>query len=190
MTEERVGEGLPATDPAWDEAFVRVESYLRAHHIDSRVLLNRLAAEIIGEARQLAASHPGDDPVTVAIEVLHRRMSGWFANVLQLGDEADAQLRARGRLALIMAEVPRRWPQHFLSKDPAPQELRQAASESSLHPGPELRLTNMAPAPLEFTFGEAVNDKWKTFSRWPFFRAAAAWLLIAGLLGAAWAASH
>jgi len=32
----------PDSDTAWDEAFLRVESYLLAHQIESRLLLNRL----------------------------------------------------------------------------------------------------------------------------------------------------
>ncbi|MBC8010917.1 MAG: hypothetical protein H7067_12570, partial [Burkholderiales bacterium] len=40
--------------PGWDEAFLRVESYLRAHQIESRLVLNRLAMEIVRAARAAA----------------------------------------------------------------------------------------------------------------------------------------
>lgn len=42
----------PNAGPAWDEAFLRVEGYLRAYGLESHVLLNQITAEIIQEARR------------------------------------------------------------------------------------------------------------------------------------------
>lgn len=179
--------GHPA---AWDEAFVRVESYLRAHHLESRVLLNRLANEIIDEARVLAAQEPGENPVVLAMEIAHARIASWFVRLFREGDWCDERFRARGRLALVMADMPGRWSQHFLSDEEVPRDFVEAMTSSTLQPGPELRFSNMPPAPLEFAFDDAEEQLRKTFNGRTFLRAAASWLVIAGLLGAAWMTTH
>ncbi len=176
---------VPA-NAAWDEAFLRVESYLRAHQIESRVLLNQRTTEILTAARALAAEHPEEAPVTLAIQVAHARIGEWLVQALGEGDWADERFRARGRLALLMAEVPRKHPERFLSREGVPPETRNRLTAAALHAGPELRRTRMPSAPLEFPLGEAVEEKWVTFSRSAFFHASTSWLVVAGLLGVAW----
>ena len=170
----------------WDEAFLRVESYLRAHHIESRVLINRLTNEIMTAARTLAARHPEEPPVTVAIQVAHARIGEWLTRALGEGDWTDERFRARGRLALLLVDVPRRDPESFLSPDKLPAEIRAQMSTARLHAGPELKLTSMPSAELQFPLSDAVEEKWETFSRSTVFRAAASWLVFAALLSAAW----
>lgn len=174
----------------WDEAFLRVESYLRAHQIESRVLLNRLTMNILTDARALAARHPEEPPVTLAIQVAHARIGEWLVHALGEGDWADQRFRARGRLALLMAEIPHRCPENFLSREELPVETKSRLAEATLRSGPEINLTGMPPAPLEFSLGTAVEERWVTFSRSAFLRASASWLIIAGFLGVAWFASR
>jgi hypothetical protein len=65
-----------------------------------------------------------------------------------------------------------------------------ALAEAVLQPGPELRFSNMAAAPLEFGFDDPEDRNAPQRSRWLALRAAAGWLLITGLFGVLWAASH
>jgi hypothetical protein len=174
----------------WDEAFLRVESYLRAHQIESRVLLNQRTTEILTAARGLAAQHPHESPVTLAMQVAHARIGEWLVHALGSGDWADERFRARGRLALLMADVPNRCPEQFLSPEPLPAPVRDRITTATLEPGPELRLTRMPATPLEFPLGDAVQDKWVTFSKSAFFQASSAWLIVASLLGIAWFATR
>ena len=113
--------------PEWDEAFLRVESYLRAHQIESRLVLNRLALEIIQEAAKISRTFEeggGGDPVLLAMREAERRMTQWFTQVLgDAVDPDDERVGTRGRIALVMADVPGRWPQHFLAATPPPREL-------------------------------------------------------------------
>src|SRR5579863_8664 len=67
-----------AADPAWDEAFLRVQSYLRAHGLESPVLLNQATAGIIREARENPGP-AGTEPVARAMEAAHARIGAWFA---------------------------------------------------------------------------------------------------------------
>ena len=174
----------------WDDAFLRVESYLRAHQIESRVLLNYLTTDILSAARDLAVDHPQEAPVTLAVHVAHARIGEWLVHALGEGDWSDERFRARGRLALLMAEVPQRCPEKFLSPDELPPDTRAQLAEARLYAGPELRLASMPSSPLEFPLGDAVEEKWTTFSRSTFFRASMSWLVVAGVFGAVWLATH
>lgn len=176
--------------PAWDEAFLRVESYLRAHHLAGRVLLNQLTADIIREAGGRAQEHPREDPVVAAMQVTHAWIGAWLARAGLTGDWSDARVRAGGRLALVLADVPGSWASSFLSAEPVPPELASALNSGVLQPGPELRFSNMSAAPFEFSFADPDDPNRPTKSGWAGMRAAAGWLAIVGFYGAAWAASH
>ena len=177
-------------DPAWDEAFLRVESYLRAHHLESRVLLNQITAEIIREARQRALVHPGEEPVVAAMHATHARIGAWFASTGHGGDWSDERVRARGRLALVLEDLPGRRANCFLSNEPIPSDHSAALVAGVLQPGPELRLSNMPAAPLEFGFDEPAEASSPNRGGWSTIREAAGWIAIVGVYGAAWAASH
>jgi len=77
-----------------------------------------------------------------------------------------------------------------LSAEELPADVTARLAEATLQPGPELRLSGMPPAPLDFQLTEAAEEKWITFSRSAFFRASTSWLLIAGFLGVAWFATR
>lgn len=179
---------LPAT-AAWEEAFLRVESYLRAHRIESRVLLNQRVAEIIGSARVLAQEQPEVPPVTLAMQVAHARIGEWLARAAGVSDWTDGRVRARGRLALLLADVPGRCPEQFLTGQ-TPEDVRVAMVTAELEPGPEVRLSRMPNAPLEFPLAAVVEENWVTFNRSAFLRGVTSWVLVAGLLGAAWYATR
>jgi hypothetical protein len=177
-------------DPAWDEAFLRVESYLRAHHLESRVLLNQLVTEIVAEARTRVSAHPAESPVTRAMQVTHARIGAWFARAVRESDWANERDRAQGRLALVSANLHGRWSNYFLLAESVPPELASAMASFQFQPGPELRFSNMPTAPLEFGFEGSDDPHASRREVWPLVRAASTSLLVAGLIGAAWAASH
>jgi hypothetical protein len=179
---------LSPADPAWDEAYLRVESYLRAYGIESPVLLNRLTAEIIAVARASPSESGADDPVAVAMQVTHGRIGAWFSRLGRPIDWADDRARAHGRLALIATGMPGHWADYFLSDQPVPVDLASAMANFEVLPGPELRLSNMAPEPLEFGF-EGSEQRLPT-RKWVPVRALVTWTVLFGCFGAAWAASH
>jgi len=181
---------MPEAGPAWDEAFLRVESYFRAHNLQSRVLLNQLTTGIIEEAHERAGANGGEEPVVAAMRVTHERMAAWFGRVGHAGDWSDERVRANGRLALVLADVPGRWANHLFSAAPVPAELATALTTGVLRPGPELHFSKMSVAPLEFSFDEPVDLDSPPKNAWAGFRAASAWLAILWLYGAAWAAAH
>lgn len=186
---------LPPAGTDWDEAFLRVESYLRAHQIESRLVLNRLAREIISAAfiQYRTLQKPQDtDPVAMAMQLAERRMEAWFARVLgDAADPNDERLGTRGRIALVMADVPARWPQYFLSEAEPPEELVSAMRTAYLEAGPELDLSRMVPRPFDFgPIANAADEAWRTFARWPVLRVLLAWLVFVLLLAGLWFATH
>jgi hypothetical protein len=186
----------PDADTAWDEAFLRVESYLRAHQIESRLLLNRLVVEIINAARAVALAAPSSssavDPIALAMCEAERRTNAWFTRVLgDAVDSDDERLGTRGRIALVLADVPARWPQHFLAATPPPPDLVEAMRSAYIEAGPEMEFTRMTPRPLDFgPIANVADEAWRTFRRWPILRAVVVWLLFIGLLAAAWRFTH
>ncbi len=179
---------LSPADPAWDEAFLRVESYLRSYGIESPVLLNRITSEIIAVARASLPENGAEEPVAVALQVTHARIGEWFAKAGHRLDWADDRDRAQGRLAMIATGMPGRWADYFLSDQPVPVDLGSALATFHVLPGPELRLSNMAPEPLEFGFD--LVDERLPGRKWVPVRALVTWSLICASLGVTWAASH
>jgi hypothetical protein len=180
---------IPA-DPAWDEAFLRVESYLRSYGLESRVLLNRITLDIVHEARLRSLEGGGEHPVSLALRTTHVRIGKWFAHAGHSMDWEDERVRTQGRLALIVADLPGRWANHFLSAESVPAELAAAMGSFRMLPGPELRLGTMNPEPLEFGIMEPGLHPVAGRRFWAAARAAASWLVIFGFFGVAWAASH
>jgi hypothetical protein len=181
---------VPNADHAWDEAFLRVESYLRAYGLESAVLLNQITAQIIQEAQARSRNADPGEPIALAMAVTHAHIGAWFT---QMGCEVDwsnEQTRAQGRLALIIAGLPGTWASHFLSSKSAPADLGSAMASFQLLAGPRVSLSNMAPEPLEFGILDPGDLRFPAVKLWLPARAMATWFLIFGFFGIAWAASH
>jgi hypothetical protein len=180
----------PKADPAWDEASLRVEGYLRSYGLESHVLLNQITAAIIQEARRRADAGESGTPVGLAMDVTQSRIGAWLAQSGQEIDWTNERMRAQGRLALIIADLPRRWPNHFMSPDGFPNDLAAAMASFRILPAPGMRLSNMAPEPLEFGIMEPGDPRLQSRGIWAPMRAVVPWLLIFGFFGVAWASSH
>jgi hypothetical protein len=189
---------LELMGPVWDEAFLRVESYLRAHQIESRLVLNRLTLEIIRAARKasepsnLEANSVVQEPLACAMLEAEHRTAAWFKRVLgDAADPEDERLGTRGRIALVLADVPARWPQYFLSESEPPAELVQAMRAAYIEAGPEIEIIHMIPRPMDFgPIANVADETWKTFARWPILRAVLSWVLFLNLLAALWYFTH
>ena len=132
----------------WGEAFLRVESYLRAHHLENRALLDEISTDIMREAR--GSGNNGAEPVAAAMQVAQARISAWLARAGNQDDGSNQRLRTCDRLALALADFSGRWEHRFLSTGPVPTEFVSALALGVLQSGPELRVSHMSPMPLEF----------------------------------------
>ena len=96
-------------DLTWNEAFCRVERYLRAHHLENRALTSELAAEIIAEAKAHPQRSAASEPVTLAMQVTHVRIGAWFARTRDKSSCENESVRTHRLLALVIANLPGRW---------------------------------------------------------------------------------
>jgi hypothetical protein len=174
----------------WDDAFLRVESYLHAHGIQSPLVVSRIAGQVMAEARRVAATVAEPPPVTLAMAALQNAMTTWYREIFSEPETSDEAIRSKGRLALVMTRQKSGWAQQFLEADLIQPRLAAGLRGAQLHPGPEVKFTNMPPAPLEFMINPREQSDSPSTRRQGLLQMAALWILILGGIGAAWAASH
>jgi len=77
-------------------------------------------------------------------------VTDWFGEVLQISPiGSEHTLSTRGRLALLLADMPGKWQDQFLRPGPWPQEFVEAMRESFFRAGPDFQLSKMTPRPLD-----------------------------------------
>lgn len=169
----------PAAIEEWNEAYVTAESYLCALGLRNRLLLSRVIHRILNRAEQRVADDPRLHPSTIAMEETIRLVAEWFslATGVQLPEK---RLAARGRLALLLADLPGRLQHHFLADPPLPAEVVGALRDSYLKEGPGMDRRAMTPRPITLNpIMRHATAWWEGLNRTPIFKA----LLIASALG-------
>jgi hypothetical protein len=77
-----------------------------------------------------------------------KAVADWTSNVLDV-ELQDNRLAARGRLALLLADMPGKWQPVFLTQAPWPEPFVQKMRSSYLAAGPQFAALTMTPQPLE-----------------------------------------
>ncbi len=173
----------PRTDPAWNEAHERVESYLRAHHIERPIVLSELTNAIISTAWRQAGAAPAEAPVTLALREADRTITDWFGRVLARGAVHSRRLSVRGRLALALADAPGRWPDAFLAPVDPPRELSDTMRAAFLRAGPPPQLYKMAAPTIPLgRVARLIDLGWDAIVRWPALRRGGQLLFAAALV--------
>jgi hypothetical protein len=134
----------------WNAAHARVEAYFSSLRIRNKVLLGQLVALVIERAMRRAPTAPNLAATQLAAEEMDHVVTEWFAEVLQeppLG--RDHMLSTRGRLALLLADMPGKWQDQFLRPGPWPGEFLKAMRDAYLRAGPDFQLSQMEPRPLD-----------------------------------------
>jgi hypothetical protein len=175
----------------WDAAYRRTESYLQACGVEPRILLTEIAMKTVDEARKRAANDRSHEhPVTLTMGVLLERMAAGFSAAFEDEVRLQDQLRARGRLALATSGEAPRWARRLLDQQRGREESFGAyLQDRPLQPGPEMRLSKMPPARIEFAFGDNDEDPPLAAQRMPISALALA-ICVIGTVGAAWAVTH
>ena len=102
---ESVGGALSAFQPKtgaleeWNDAYVRVEDYLRAHRIHNRLHQSRLILRILERAARRHEQYPNLSPTTLAAEEAERMMDAWFGEILGEQNLPPDRIAIAGRLA-------------------------------------------------------------------------------------------
>jgi hypothetical protein len=173
--------GLLAGRPLeeWNAAYAKVESYFHALRVRNKPLLGDLVLRVLERAQRRAPVEPGHSATQLAVEEMDRLVTEWFAEVLQSPPmKADQTLSTRGRLALLLADMPGRWQEQFLRPSPWPEEFVSAMRETFLRAGPDFQLSKMTPRPLDLGPITTLGN----LGRMPYFRMIFVWTVFALLL--------
>lgn len=180
---------LPAWDPVkateWDEAFEKVENYLRACRVASRLHRARLAALILQrtiEKREAMSGPARETPLaTLAIEEARDLITQWMSGLLPPRSDDRPYTLSEGFLALYLCDAPMRWPNAFLNPQMAPPGFAETLHARLVRTGPELEVSSMVPRPLDRGLIPGLADSAKeTFDRFPILRTLLLWLLFGG----------
>ena len=171
----------------WNAAYARVESYFHALRVRNKVLLGRLVIHVLKRAMRRAHQEPQRTVTELAAEEMDLVVTEWFAQVLQESPAGtDHMLSTRGRLALLLADMPGKWQDQFLRPGPWPEEFVKAMRDAYLRAGPDFQLAKMAPRPLDL--GPLITLT--NFARWPFGKMFFVWMVIALFLVAIFIITH
>jgi hypothetical protein len=163
----------------WNAAYVKVENYFHALRIRNKPLLGQIVLRVLERAQRRAPAEPLRSATEIAAEEMDHLVTDWFADVLQTSPVGtDQMLSTRGRLALLLADMPGKWQDQFLHPGPWPKEFVTAMRESFFRAGPDFQLSQMTPRPLDL----GPITKLTNFGKLPYVRMALVWTLFALLL--------
>lgn len=175
----------------WNAAYSKVESYFHALRVRNKVLLGRLVILVLNRAMKRAPRETGRSATELAAEEMDLVVTEWFAQVLQESPMgADHMLSTRGRLALLLADMPGRWQDQFLRPGPWPPEFVKAMRDAYLRAGPDFQVAKMAPRPLDLGPITTLTNLSQNLSRLPYGRMVFVWIVFALLLVAIFLLTH
>ena len=171
----------------WNAAYEKVENYFHALRVRNKALLGQLVLRVLERAARRAPVEPTRSATQLAAEEMDRIVIEWFAEVLQEPPtNADQMLSTRGRLALLLADMPGRWQEQFLRPGPWPKEFISAMRETYLRAGPDFQLSKMTPRPFDLGPITTLTNLGKL----PYLKMVLAWTLFALLLVAIFIVTH
>ena len=157
----------------WNAAYAKVENYFHALRIRNKALLGQLVLRVLERAQRRAPEELDRSATQLAAEEMERLVNEWFSEVLQSPPtKADNTLSTRGRLALLIADMPGRWQEQFLRPGPWPEEFTGAMRETFLRAGPDFQLSKMTPRPLDLGPITTLQN----IGKLPYFRMTLAWI--------------
>jgi hypothetical protein len=194
--ESALGDGAGAEQPGrlvgrpldeWNAAYAKVESYFHALRVRNKVLLGRLVIHVLKRATLRAPKEPQRSITEIAAEEMDLVVTEWFGQVLQESPAGtDHMLSTRGRLALLIVDMPGKWQDQFLRPGPWPEEFVKAMRDAYLRAGPDFQLSKMAPRPLDLGPIATLT----TLGRLSYGKMMFVWLAIALILVAVFVFTH
>lgn len=183
----------PVTDPAvappedtqfdegWEEAYAMVEGYYSALRVRNRLLLSRMIALVLRRAARRLKNEPTRKPAELAMQEATTIVVDWFQRVLKI-ELPEQRLAARGRLALLLVDMPGRWQRWFLMDSGWPEEFVSQMRSSYLAAGPAFQSRTMTPQVLDLPAVVTVaNLGWEALGQSPWARYIIGFLLLAGV---------
>jgi hypothetical protein len=171
----------------WNAAYAKVESYFHALRIRDKVLMGRLVIHVLKRAMRRAPQETNLSATELAAEEMDMVVTEWFGQVLQEAPVgANHMLSTRGRLALLLVDMPGKWQEQFLHPPPWPEEFIKAMREAYLRAGPDFQLAKMAPRPLDLGPIATLSN----INMRPFRKMIFVWLMLVLLFVALFVVTH
>ncbi len=173
----------------WNGAYEKVECYFRALRIHNNLLRGQLVVHVLNRAMQLAPEHPSSSASELALGEMDHVVNEWFAAVLDVpAGETAEMLSTRGRLALLLADMPVKWQDQFLRPSPWPEDFVAAMRDAYLRAGPDFQVSKMAPRPLDLGPIATLTN----LSHWAGFKyvALGIWIALGALVLALFQLAH
>jgi hypothetical protein len=158
-----VNETLPTSEEPWNEAYDRLESFLKTFELADHAYVSQLAVDIFRQARDRHHEDPSRNPTALTIEQAQKRLANWLATNLDGQNKSPADTLPAGTIALLLSQVYQTAPTAFLA-NPVPEELRQALRETLLVTGPDLNVSSMTPRHLDY--GPMLQLARQTWHKW------------------------
>jgi hypothetical protein len=163
----------------WNAAYLKVEQYFTVLRVKNRLLLGHLVLRVVDRAIRRAADEPQRSAMQLAGEEMDRIVTEWFTEVLEVPTGvSDPLLETRGRLALLLADMPGKWQDQFLKPGPWPEQFVRAMRESYPRAGPDFQFEQMTPRPIDLGPMQTLSN----LGNLPYFRMVFAWLMFGALL--------
>jgi len=134
----------------WNDAYEMVQWYFQALRVRNKLLLHQLVVKVLQRAIEHTPLTTSRSATELAVEEMDQVVNEWFAEVLdEPSTQSDVMLSTRGRLALLLADMPVKWQEQFLRPPPWPEEFVAAMRDAFLRAGPNFQLSQMQPRPLD-----------------------------------------
>jgi len=182
---------LPPWDPAraeeWNEAYEKVENYLRACRVGSHLQRARLTALILKRVYDQTQAEGFDHSrglSELAIMEVRARIVEWIGHFLPPRADGRAFNLGEGMLAIYLCDGLKRWPYAFLDSQHMPPEFEAAVQSRVVRAGPDLAVSSMVPRDMDLgLMPDLVGTAMEAFESFPLLKTLLAWLLFFGLLG-------
>jgi len=165
----------------WSEAYSRVENFFCSLRIRNKLLLSQLVAKILERAAKVYSENPDGSPTVIALREARNEVDQWFEQVLDAAGVDSRNMRAKGRLALNLADMPQRWQNEFLHPGPWPEAFLESMRTTYLNTGPGFQVARMRPREIDLGPISAIADEtWRVIERWPVLGTAIVWSIYLG----------
>jgi len=163
----------------WNAAYEKVEHYFKALRVENKLLRGQLVSKVLDRAMHRAPRETQISTMVLALEEMEGVITDWYAEVLdEPVEKTNALLSTRGRLALLLADMPGRWQDQFLKSGPWPDEFVGAMRAGFLKARPDFQFSEMTPRPLELGAITSLTN----LGNLPYFRVLFIWISFAFFL--------
>lgn len=169
----------------WNSAYEKLESYLRAHEVDSHMHRAYLVTVILRRVSQSWKDRPLPAPLSsLAIQEALRMLKEWFTFIMNPPPETDHSfIAAQGRVAFFLCDGPQRWPYVFLADRRIPEEFKIAMHTGLILTDPEIEITSMTPRPIDLgLIPEIADGALDALNRRPLIKSMIGWLIFIAIL--------